>query len=351
MTARKRNGFLVYGALLCVVLVTVTLGIDKLTAATPFAGSYLTNVAVMTWTGGSQAVTNTRLVGTNFGGIWVGETNQIAIAGTETTNSTVISNMGNGIATYVLTSAIKDDAAAQSWTTEFRNISDAGARAASISVNISAFGYKDVDFYVAIPGTETNGSYLDYMCQASNALAAAINATSYTGMDGSTAYGGQIGEFGAPVGAFWLATNTAYSSTNWILTVAAPDLSLTKSIEAVDQPGGGIYTGSDPVPGARITYKLVYANNGSAGATSVRIIDMIPTNYVTYVAGSLRQDGNTAATWATAATTPTDADDADEGAYTNCNRVFFAPNGDAIAGNGTMAATEDGAYFYRIYVK
>jgi len=61
--------------------------------------------------------------------------------------------------------------------------------------------------------------------------------------------------------------------------------SLVKS-QSVSDPFGG----TDPVPGATITYTLVFAATGTGSLTNAKVDDLIPAN-TTYVPGSITLDG------------------------------------------------------------
>jgi uncharacterized repeat protein (TIGR01451 family) len=67
--------------------------------------------------------------------------------------------------------------------------------------------------------------------------------------------------------------------------VSDVQLTAVKSQNIVDQ-----FTGSRPLPGARINYQIVVAAGGSGTATAAAVSDLIPAN-TTYVAGSLRLNG------------------------------------------------------------
>lgn len=84
--------------------------------------------------------------------------------------------------------------------------------------------------------------------------------------------------------------------------VVSPALAtLTKSQVVTDQFGG-----SNPIPGATITYTLVFSTTGTGTLTTVKVVDGIPAN-TTYVPGSITLDG----------TALTDLADADAGRFTS----------------------------------
>lgn len=144
----------------------------------------------------------------------------------------------------------------------------------------------------------------------------------YTGYN-SNPYGGNASVLrtaGTGLGASYITT-----------TVNAAILSLAKAA-VVTAPAGYISNGggaTDPVPGARIDYTITYGNTGSATATTVVIVDPIPTN-TTYVTSSIQLNavGNT------------DASDGDECDYNFSNASSVTCN-IASLGNGVVGQTVD----------
>ncbi|MEW6201330.1 MAG: hypothetical protein AB1546_05100, partial [bacterium] len=84
---------------------------------------------------------------------------------------------------------------------------------------------------------------------------------------------------------------------------------------------------TDPVPGARITYRLNYTNYGEAAETNTILIeDVIPTN-AAYSTGSLIFNG----------TPKTDATDGDECQYeSGAEKVICAPQNVAAGATGQV---------------
>lgn len=68
--------------------------------------------------------------------------------------------------------------------------------------------------------------------------------------------------------------------------VAAVNVQLNKSVAAIEDLSGG----SEPYPGARVTYRLSVQISGSGTVEALTITDTIPTD-MTYVAGSIVLDG------------------------------------------------------------
>jgi len=142
-----------------------------------------------------------------------------------------------------------------------------------------------------------------------------LTATSNTGsgVPGTAIGGGGDGGTDAVVGASGGTQNDigTYIVSNVVVTFA-------KSATITDPFGG-----SNPVPGATITYSLVVTVTGSGTADSVVVVDPIPAN-TTYTASSMTLD----------TTSLSDAADADEGDFdvTNTNAITV-DLGSVVAGS------------------
>jgi uncharacterized repeat protein (TIGR01451 family) len=85
-----------------------------------------------------------------------------------------------------------------------------------------------------------------------------------------------------PVGEYTGDNGNTYGGPNSVsdtctTTCRAPDIQLAVSanVSTPDEYSGGT---NDPVPGATITYTIIYDNDGNALAQNVYIIDVVPTN-------------------------------------------------------------------------
>jgi uncharacterized repeat protein (TIGR01451 family) len=109
---------------------------------------------------------------------------------------------------------------------------------------------------------------------------ASLNASAKTGTGtAGTIFAGQgTGGADAVVG-----TTTAAAVDKWTYIVKTSALSYTKTATIADPFGG-----TEPVPGAIITYTLTAAVNGSSSLTNLTLSDPIPVN-TTYQAGTLFQ--------------------------------------------------------------
>jgi uncharacterized repeat protein (TIGR01451 family) len=133
------------------------------------------------------------------------------------------------------------------------------------------------------------------------------------------------------------ATATATATT----TVKAPVLAVSKTIEAIQAPGGGTVctptnkttgAGCTIVPGSVLTYQVKATNNGTGNATAVVITDMVPI-YTTYVAGSIRT-GTSAASLAPR----TDAADGDGGRFDSGSHAVI------VGGSGNLTLGPTGTW-------
>jgi len=120
-------------------------------------------------------------------------------------------------------------------------------------------------------------------------------AVTGSGAPGTTFAGQGAGGVDAVVGA-----TTATANAQGTYAVSQALTTLTKTQTVLDPFGG-----SNPVPGAVITYSIQFALSGSGTITGAQIDDTIPAN-TTYVAGSLQLD----------AAPLTDAADPDAGRFT-----------------------------------
>ena len=96
----------------------------------------------------------------------------------------------------------------------------------------------------------------------------------------------------------------------------------TKTQVIVDQFGG-----ANPIPGATITYKLVFDTTGTGKLTGVKLEDTIPVG-TTYQPGTLALDG----------TTLTDIADADEGEF-NVTKIEVVPSSGSVIAPVTHEVT------------
>jgi uncharacterized repeat protein (TIGR01451 family) len=116
-----------------------------------------------------------------------------------------------------------------------------------------------------------------------------------TGAPGSVFAGQGAGGTDALVGS-----TTASANRQGSYLVAQVGATIAK-VQSVVDPNGG----SNPIPGATITYTLTLNVSGAGTITATQIVDPIPAN-TSYVAGSLRLNGAVL----------TDAVDADAGRFT-----------------------------------
>ena len=265
------------------------------------AGTLIQNTASATYTSGSSSGT----VSSNTVSITVDELLNVAVAGLTTTPAVAgqtsavleysITNTGNGPEAYNVTvnpavAGNAFDATVQSVVvdTNGNGVYDPGvdqvlATGAS-TPSIAADGALKIFVIVSLPSGATDG-------QTSQVQLTADAATG-TGAAGTVFAGQGDGGGDAVVG-----TSTASGNAKDTLVASLAVVALTKSALIVDPFGG-----SQPVPGATVTYTLTAAVSGTGQATGLHVTDIIPAG-TTYQPGTLTLD----------ASALTDGSDADAG--------------------------------------
>ncbi|MFH1688736.1 MAG: hypothetical protein ABIE42_00685 [Candidatus Eisenbacteria bacterium] len=119
-----------------------------------------------------------------------------------------------------------------------------------------------------------------------------------------------------------------HSSRDAYLVVTAT-IGVAKSSSVVTDPINGAVN-PKAIPGATVRYTITVSNTGSAGATSVVIVDTTPTN-TTYSAGTMILDGSPL----------TDGVDADEGDYNVTNSSAITVTLATLAAGGSATVTFD----------
>ena len=265
------------------------------------AGTLIQNTASATYTSGSSSGT----VSSNTVSITVDELLNVAVAGLTTTPAVAgqtsavleysITNTGNGPEAFNVTvnpavAGNAFDATVQSVVvdTNGNGVYDPGvdqvlATGAS-TPSIAADGALKIFVIVSLPSGATDG-------QTSQVQLTADAATG-TGAAGTVFAGQGDGGGDAVVG-----TSTASGNAKDTLVASLAVVALTKSALIVDPFGG-----SQPVPGATVTYTLTAAVSGTGQATGLHVTDIIPAG-TTYQPGTLTLD----------ASALTDGSDADAG--------------------------------------
>ena len=251
------------------------------------AGTLIQNTASATYTSGAASGT----VSSNTVSIKVDELLNVAVAGLTTTPATAgagnvvleysITNTGNGPEAFNVTvnpavSGNGFDATVQSVVVDNGNgiyepgVDQVLAPGAATPL-IAADGSLKIFVIVSLPAGATDG-------QTSQVQLTADAATG-TGTAGTVFAGQGDGGGDAVVGA-----STASSNANDTLVASLATVALAKSAVITDPFGG-----SQPVPGAVVTYTLTAAISGTGQASAVHITDIIPTG-TTYEAGTLTLD-------------------------------------------------------------
>jgi len=265
------------------------------------AGTLIQNTASATYTSGASGGTVT----SNTVSIKVDELLNVAVAGLTTTPAVAgqtsavleysITNTGNGPEAFKVTvnpavAGNAFDATVQSVVvdTNGNGVYDPGvdqvlATGAATPI-IAADGSLKVFVIVGLPSGATDG-------QTSQVQLTADAATG-TGTPGTVFAGQGNGGGDAVVG-----TSTASANAKDTLVASLATVALTKAAAIADQFGG-----TQPVPGAVVTYTLTATVTGTGQASGLHVTDVIPTG-TTYQPGTLTLD----------AAPLTDATDADAG--------------------------------------
>lgn len=251
------------------------------------AGTLIQNTASATYTSGSSSGT----VQSNTVTVKVDELLDVAVAGLTTTPATAgagnvvleysITNTGNGPEAFkvVVNPSVAGngfDATVQSIVVDNGNgIYEPGidlvlAPGAS-TPPIPADGSLKIFVIVSLPAGATDGQTSQVQLTA--------NAATGTGTPGTVFAGQGDGGGDAVVGS-----STASDEGKDSLIAALATVSLSKSASIVDPFGG-----SQPVPGAVVTYTLTATVNGSGQANALHVTDVIPAG-TTYQAGTLKLD-------------------------------------------------------------
>ena len=265
------------------------------------AGTLIQNTASATYTSGASSGT----VSSNTVSIKVDELLNVAVAGLTTTPAVAgqtsavleysITNTGNGPEAFKVTvnpavAGNAFDATVQSVVvdTNGNGVYDPGvdqvlATGASTPI-IAADGALKIFVIVSLPSGAADG-------QTSQVQLTADAATG-TGTAGTVFAGQGDGGGDAVVG-----TSTASGNAKDTLVASLAAVALTKSALIVDP-----FSGSQPVPGAVVTYTLTAAVSGTGQATGLHVTDIIPAG-TTYQPGTLTLDAGAL----------TDGNDADAG--------------------------------------
>ena len=250
------------------------------------AGTLIQNTASATYTSGSASGT----VSSNTVTVKVDELLDVAVAGLTTTPAVAgssnvvlewsVTNTGNGpeafnIAVNPAVAGNGFDATVQQIVIDSNGngVYDPGVDAVlppgSPTPAVAPDGSLKLFVIVSLPGTATDG-------QTSQVQLTATAATG-SGTPG-TVFAGQ----GAGGGDAVVGSSTASKSANDALIASLASVALSKAASIVDPFGG-----SQPVPGAVVTYTLTATVSGTGQADNLHVTDAIPSG-TTYQTGSLK---------------------------------------------------------------
>lgn len=253
------------------------------------AGTLIENTATASYDAGATTVT----VQSNTVSFKVDELLDVAIVSLDTTPQAVgpttavlsfqLTNTGNGPEAFILTA---DPAVAG-------NVFDGTIQSLAIDTNGNGIYDAGTDQLVANGGSSgavASDEKLTVFVIVSSPAGTADTATSQirltaaaatgTGSSGTTFTGNGDGGGDAVVGA-----STAQASATGNLIASLATVALTKSFSIADPFGG-----TQPVPGAVVTFTIQAAVTGSGNATNLRVTDGIPAG-TSYKTGSLKLQG------------------------------------------------------------
>lgn len=290
------------------------------------AGTLIENTATATYTSGTASGT----VQSNTVTVKVDELLDVAVAGLTTTP--VVAGAGNVVLAYSITNtgngpeaftvAVDPAVAGNDFDVTVQQIVidtngngtyepgvDQVLPAGSPTPVIAADDTLQIFVIVSLPAGATDGQ--------NSQIRLTADAVTGTGTPGTSFAGQGEGGGDAVVGASGASSNGLDSL---IASLAA--VSLTKSASIVDPFGG-----SQPVPGAVVTYTLTATVSGTGQADSLHVTDVIPTG-TTYQAGTLKLD----------AAALTDATDTDAG---TASASGIDVNLGSVSGGTTKTVTFD----------
>lgn len=268
------------------------------------AGSMISNTASATFNDGSGPKT----VNSNQVDLRVDELLDVTVASSDPADiptapgatgqrlTYVVTNTGNGVESFGLTTIANgggdnyDPTVTQIYIDNGNGVFDAGTDTLYVPGTNDPTLNPDANVTIFVLST-TPGSVVDGNRGIVQLVAASKTGT---GTPGTSFAGAGEGGGDAVVGA-----TGADGLDDGAYIVAAASVGLVKSAVVVDPFGG-----SEPVPGATITYTIAATVTGSGSVSGLAINDTIPAN-TTYVAGSITLGGSGL----------TDAADADAGGY------------------------------------
>lgn len=289
------------------------------------AGTLITNTASATYnTGGSSATVSSNTVTVQVDellNVTVTSNNAAPVAmAASAVLSYTVTNTGNGSEAFTLTAdpAVGGNPYNTTVTGLVLDSNGNGTYEPGVdtplvnggnSPALAADGAQVVFVLVDAPGGVTDGAVSQVRLRADAVTGTGAAGTVFTGA-------GQGG------GAAVVGTTTASGSATGSVQASVAGVSLVKSATIADQFGG-----TQPVPGAVVTFSIVATVSGSGSASGLVISDPIPAG-TTYRAGSLRLDGAQL----------TDAADGDAGTFAS-NAISVAAG--TVPASSTRTVTFD----------
>ncbi len=288
------------------ILFLVGVGVLFLASVNGFAigttyQTHITNKAVVTG-GNFNATSNTVVtqVMRIAGGHWTGENDAISgvSAGALVTNTTYLTNFGNDSFTFVFSVASNaNDGGAGNhhpWAWRiYQNGTAVGGwhygTAGSATLAAINSGARSIINFVVQVSNNAGGGYETYVLRVQDS-GTHENTDNYAGDNGI--------QYGGPAGAGWgdtmsdaLACYGAGDAAGdgayrWRIQVSGPIINIIKRVSTI-QVADAAGPDNVAVPGATITYSIVVSNSGGNATGPLVIKDVIATNNLSFVGGSM----------------------------------------------------------------
>lgn len=272
------------------------------------------------------------------GGHWLGSDDVIgAIAGSDVTNTTYLTNLGNEDFTFtirVTNFSRSGVATAGPWdwviytqanyTTPAINTTTSNGGANTFDIDIPDGANRLIEMVVTVDGMAGTGhEQWRLMTKTSDPKE---NSANYTGDGATGVFGGPIGEgWGDTIADALIAYDTLIDNTYWRVSTDAPVITIAKDILSI-VTGDAAGPNNVAIPGATITFRMIVSNAlGSGAATGLKVRDIIATNRLIYVGGSMTTNNTSGGpyTWNTNVALPVIQWSNASGAFNAGSRTIF----------------------------
>jgi uncharacterized repeat protein (TIGR01451 family) len=275
------------------IVIFVLMSCEAVHAAGTLSGTAITGTSSI---GAANALTaNSNAVATTVVSIYGIATNSEPIDSGTTTGgykdyAIRMTNNANISDTIRLVTGAQSFGAAAGTTTDWSvEADDTGPFATGLTWNNSGTtkAAQTGDYISMVLGPGAQATFTIRITAAANAGDGATMAVPISLQTVSAPSGRYTGYNSSSYGGLALAVRTAgaLSPDRLTTTIQGAIITLAKSA-AITAPTGYTGAGATPVPGSKITYTITYGNSGASNASSLTLIDSIPTN-TTYLPGTI----------------------------------------------------------------